>query len=147
MLKLKQVQEKSREHESENEQLGVITLKIQNGGQKTFWPKGKQQISKYCENIKYSSKVEKIIISEGLLFLAEGVYCYLLSNSSAVYNKEVQSREVKKKYKEECQLTQITMYSDYMYLELCGSKRCPYFSPQRGLGEGGVSKAKNFKEI
>ena len=58
MLKLKQVQEKSREHESENEWLGVITLKIQNGGQKTFWPKGKQQISKYYENIKYSCKVE-----------------------------------------------------------------------------------------
>lgn len=99
MLKLKQVQQKSREHESENEWLGVITLKIQNGGQKTFWPKGKQQISKYYENIKYSCKVEKRIISEGLLFLAEGVYCYLLSNSTAVYNKEVQSRE---SVKEEC---------------------------------------------
>ena len=130
MLKLKQVQEKSREHEPENEWLGVITLKIQNGGQKTFWPKGKQQISKCYENIKYSCKVDKRIISEGLPFLAEGVYCYLLSNSSAVYNKEVQSREVKRKCERRVLAdTNITMCSDYMYLELCDSKKCPYFSP------------------
>ena len=57
MLRLKQVQDKNREHESENEWLGVITLKIQNGGQKTFWPRGKQQISKYYENIKINIHV------------------------------------------------------------------------------------------
>ena len=70
---------------------------------KLFGRKGSHKlVNTVRENIKYSFKVEKIIISEGLLFLAEGVYCYLLSNSSAVYNKEMQSREVKKKCKEEC---------------------------------------------
>ena len=66
---------------------------------KLFGRKGSNKLANTMKTSNIQCKEEKRIISEGLLFLAEGVYCYLLSNSTAVYNKEVQSRE---SVKEEC---------------------------------------------